>query len=60
MDLLGYSRLKELEEALSLIGLDRDSYLEELSGWKCRKITEDDNEIRFFPQKVGNLKQFSN
>ena len=49
MDLLGYSRLKELEEALSLTGLDRDSYLEELSGWKCRKVREDDTKVRFFP-----------
>ena len=52
MNRLGFYLPKKLEEAAALIGLDRDSYLEELSGWKCRKVSEDDNEVRFFPPEA--------
>jgi len=54
MDCLNFdpNRILDLEEAAALTGLDRDSYLEELSGWKCRKITEDDSEVRFFPPEA--------
>ena len=46
MDRLGfYSR--KLYQATTIVGLDHDSYLEELSGWKA--ITVGD-EVRFFPQ----------
>ena len=52
MDRLGFDPAKKLAEAAALTGLDRDSYLEELSGWKCRKLTENDNEVRFFPPET--------
>ena len=38
----------DLEEVTSIIGVDPNSYLEELSGWKCRKVSVNDNGIRFF------------
>ena len=43
---------QEVQEITALVGLDLDSYLEELSGWKCRKVAEDDNEVRFFPPET--------
>ena len=44
--------VQDFQNITAFTGLDIDSYLEELSGWKCRKITEDDTEIRFFPDKI--------
>ena len=41
--------LSVLKEIAAILKLDPDSYLEELSGWKCRKVSEDDTEVRFFP-----------
>ena len=49
MECLGFVPPQQLEKAAALTGLDRDSYLEELSGWKCRKVREDDTKVRFFP-----------
>ena len=43
---------QEVQKITALVGLDLDSYLEELSGWKCRKVAEDDNEVRFFPPET--------
>ena len=40
---------QRVQKITTLVGLDRDSYLEELSGWKCRKISENNSEVRFFP-----------
>ena len=53
---LGFGVMVEIEvfkKALSLTGLDRDSYLEELSGWKCRKVSENNSEVRFFPPEAS-------
>lgn len=52
MKYLGFYFFSTLEEAATIIGVDPNSYLEELSGWKCRKITEDDTEVRFFPPET--------
>ena len=49
MRYFGFRLFDDLEKASDMCGLDSCSYLEELSGWKCRKVTEDDSEIRFFP-----------
>jgi len=48
----GFSHINYFKQAIAFAGLDRDSYLEELSGWKCRKVSEDDNEVRFFPPEA--------
>ena len=50
-NLMKYFRfdLSVLKEIAAILKLDPDSYLEELSGWKCRKVSEDDTEVRFFP-----------
>ena len=45
--------IEVFKKALSLTGLDRDSYLEELSGWKCRKVSENNSEVRFFPPEAS-------
>ena len=39
MDQMGFdcNRISDLEQAATLLGLNVDSYLEELSGWKCEK-----------------------
>ena len=39
-------RPKILEKATAICGLDANSYLEELSGWKALKVSD---EVRFFP-----------
>jgi len=43
---------QDFQKITTFVGLDLDSYLEELSGWKCRKVYEDDNEVRFFPPEA--------
>ncbi len=43
---------QRVQKITTLVGLDLDSYLEELSGWKCRKVSEDDTEVRFFPPEA--------
>ena len=48
----GFYVVDDLEEAADNCGLSFESYLEELSGWKCRKVSEDDTEVRFFPPKT--------
>ena len=49
LDYFGFHNFKQLEEVAATCGLESNQYLEELSGWKCRKVTEDNSEIRFFP-----------
>ena len=43
---LGLGNGMKLHQARAMLGLDTDSYLEELSGWKARQVGD---EIRFFP-----------
>ena len=52
IEYLGFYNFQKLEEAAALAGLDPYSYLEELSGWKCRKVSEDNTEVRFFPPEA--------
>ena len=49
---LGFYTFDELEEVAATCGLESNQYLEELSGWKCRKVSKDDTEVRFFPPKT--------
>ena len=52
---LGYDTLcylQDFQKAAALVGLDQDSYLEELSGWKCHQVDSDDDQIRFFPPQT--------
>ena len=46
---LGFGTTKALEEAASLLELDPDEYLEELSGWQKRPVEEGSSRTRFFP-----------
>ena len=46
MDYFGFFGYDKIEKAAATFGLDSYSYLEELSGWKARKVGD---EICFFP-----------
>ena len=46
MDYFGFLSYERIENTAATLGLDSYSYLEELSGWKARKVGD---EIRFFP-----------
>jgi SMI1-KNR4 cell-wall len=53
MGCFGFCYLSHLEDAATIAGLDPDSYLEELSGWKKRPVTENGTTTtRFFPPET--------
>ena len=47
----GFSTTKEFEDAATLLELDPDEYLEELSGWQKRPVEEGSSRTRFFMPK---------
>ena len=52
---LGYDTLcylQDFQKAAALARLDKDSYLEELSGWKRRQVEFNRDRIRFFPPQT--------
>ena len=44
----GFSTSKDFEDAATLLELDPDEYLEELSGWQKRPVEEGSSRTRFF------------
>lgn len=47
----GFSTTKDFEDAATLLELDPDEYLEELSGWQKRPVEEGSSRTRFFMPK---------
>ena len=43
---------RHFQKAAALARLDKDSYLEELSGWKRRQVEFNRDRIRFFPPQT--------
>ena len=43
---------RDFQKAAALAGLDEDSYLEELSGWKLCQVGSSDDQTRFFPPQT--------
>ena len=52
MRYFGFRLFDYLEKASDMCGLDSCSYLEELSGWKCPRVEENEKQTRFFPPET--------
>ena len=55
MEYMGFdfNGISDVEQAATLVGLDVDSYLEELSGWKCREVIRNGSKRElFFPRST--------
>lgn len=53
-NLMKYFRfdLSVLKEIAAILKLNPDSYLEEISGWKCHKVNENHGDILFLPIEI--------